>query len=74
VIAHRLSSSKVLADRKIGKYIITERIANGGSGLIFKGNHVLLNMPVAIKMLKHELAMKLSLKNSRLYSPDLFRS
>jgi CRP-like cAMP-binding protein len=58
VIAHRLSSSKVLADRKIGKYIITERIANGGSGLIFKGNHVLLNMPVAIKMLKHELAMK----------------
>jgi predicted Ser/Thr protein kinase len=57
VIAHRLSSSKVPADRKIGKYIITERIANGGSGLIFKGNHVLLNMPVAIKMLKHELAM-----------------
>jgi serine/threonine protein kinase len=58
VIAHRLSSSKVPADRKIGKYIITERIANGGSGLIFKGNHVMLNMPVAVKMLKHELAMK----------------
>src|SRR4030042_2495758 len=57
VIAHRLSGSKVLADRKIGKYIVTERIATGGSGLIFKGNHVLLNMPVAVKMLKHELAM-----------------
>ena len=57
VIAHRLSSSRVPDDRKIGRYIITERIADGGSGLIFKGNHILLNMPVAVKMLKHELAM-----------------
>ncbi len=57
VFAHQLSASIVTDDRKIGKYIITERIANGGSGLIFKGSHTLLNMPVAIKMLKHEMAM-----------------
>ena len=57
VIAHRLSSSKVTDERTIDKYVITERIANGGSGLIFKGSHTLLNIPVAIKMLKHELAM-----------------
>src|SRR4030067_2633975 len=57
VIAHRLSTSKVKDDRKIGKYMVTERIAIGGSGLVFKGSHTLLDMPVAIKMLKHEMAM-----------------
>lgn len=57
VIAHQVSTSKVSDNRKIGKYVITERIANGGSGLIFKGNHTLLNIPVAVKMLKHEMAM-----------------
>jgi CRP-like cAMP-binding protein len=57
VIARQLSTSKVMDNRKIGKYMVTERIANGGSGLIFKGSHTLLNIPVAIKMLKHEMAM-----------------
>jgi CRP-like cAMP-binding protein len=57
VIAYRLSVSRVMSDRTIGKYSVTGRIANGGSGLIFKGNHKLLNIPVAIKMLKHEMAM-----------------
>ncbi|MEW6418871.1 MAG: protein kinase [Nitrospirota bacterium] len=57
VIARRLISSKLIDDRKIGKYMITGKIAYGGSGLIFKGSHTLLDMPVAIKMLKHELAV-----------------
>ena len=57
VIARQLSTSKVMDDRKIGKYVVTERIANGGAGVIFKGNHMLLYVPVAIKMLKHEMAM-----------------
>lgn len=57
IIAHRLSTSKVIADRTIGKYIITEKIDHGGSGIVYKGVHSILNVPVAIKMLKHDMAM-----------------
>lgn len=57
IITQRLSTSKVIADRKIGKYIINEKIDHGGSGIIYKGIHSVLNMPVAVKMLKHDMAM-----------------
>jgi hypothetical protein len=57
VITKRLSTSKVIADRKIGKYTVAEIINQGAAGIIFKGTHNVLHMPVAIKMLKHELAM-----------------
>lgn len=58
VVTRRLSTSKVTAERKIGKYLITERIGVGGSSIIYKGIHSILNMPVAIKMLNHEMAME----------------
>ncbi len=57
VITKRLGSSKVVADRIIGKYIVTEIISQGGAGIIFKGTHRMLHMPVAVKMLKHDMAM-----------------
>jgi serine/threonine protein kinase len=57
IIANRLSTSKVIADRTIGKYVITEKIDHGGSGIVYKGVHCTLNIPVAIKMLKHDMAI-----------------
>ena len=57
MIARRLSTSKVIADRTIGKYVITEKIDHGGSGIVYRGVHSTLNMPVAIKMLKHDMAL-----------------
>lgn len=57
VVTRRLSTSKVTTERKIGKYLITERIGVGGSSIIYKGIHSILNMPVAIKMLNHEMAI-----------------
>lgn len=57
VITYRLSTSKISDDRKIGKYRVTEKIGQGGSSIIYRGVHEMLNMPVAIKMLKHEMAM-----------------
>jgi serine/threonine protein kinase len=57
IITQRLSNSRVIADRKIGKYIITEKIDHGGFGIIYKGIHSMLDMPVAVKMLKHDMAM-----------------
>jgi serine/threonine protein kinase len=57
LITHRLSNPKGTADRKIGKYIINEMIDLGGFGIVYKGRHENLNIPVAIKMLRHNMAM-----------------
>jgi serine/threonine protein kinase len=57
IITQRLSTAKVTAERKIGKYVITEKIGHGGSSIIYRGTHSMLNMPVAIKMLTHDMSM-----------------
>jgi eukaryotic-like serine/threonine-protein kinase len=57
IVTQRLSTSKITAEKKIGKYLITEKIGDGGSSIIYKGIHNILKLPVAIKMLKHEMAM-----------------
>ncbi len=57
IVTQRLSTSKITAEKKIGKYLITEKIGDGGSSIIYKGIHEVLKLPVAIKMLKHEMAM-----------------
>lgn len=57
IVTKRLSNSQSTEERKIGKYSITEKVDHGGSSIIYRGVHSMLNMPVAIKMLKHEMAM-----------------
>ncbi len=57
IVSERFVSSKETADRKIGKYIITDIIGRGGYSVVYRGVHSELNMPVCIKMLKHDLAM-----------------
>lgn len=57
LVTHRLSGETFTADRNIGKYVISEIIGRGGWGVVYKGIHRTLNMPVAIKMLKHDMAM-----------------
>ena len=57
LVTHRFSTEKVTANRTVGKYLINELIGRGGWSLVYKGMHTSLNMPVAIKMLKHDMAM-----------------
>ena len=57
LVTHRFSTEKVTASRTIGKYIINEVIGRGGWSIVYKGVHTGLNMPVAVKMLKHDMAM-----------------
>jgi serine/threonine protein kinase len=57
LVARRLSRESVTADRTVGKYIINEIIGLGGWGIVYRGIHKDLSMPVAIKMLKHDMAM-----------------
>lgn len=57
IVTHRLSTSKVTAWKTIGKYIIQDALGQGAWSIVYKGFHETLNLPVAIKMLKHTMAM-----------------
>ena len=57
IVAQRFSSSKITADRTIGKYTIHEVLDQGAWSIVYKGLHDVLNYPVALKMLKHTMAM-----------------
>jgi eukaryotic-like serine/threonine-protein kinase len=57
IITQRFASSKLTANRTIGKYIIHDVLGQGGWSIVYKGMHETLNFSVAIKMLKHNMAM-----------------
>lgn len=57
LLSRRLDSGKQTAKRTIGKYMIKTKLGNGAWGIVYEGVHTFLNMTVAIKMLKHQLAM-----------------
>jgi len=58
VATKRFESSSVISERKIGKYLIRQKLGMGGWSIVYSGIHSLLRMPVAIKMLKHDMAME----------------
>ena len=57
IVTDRLSSRTLMADLSVGKYLITDIIGQGGYSIVYKGIHSRLKMPVAVKMLKHDMAM-----------------
>ena len=57
LVADRLDSRRPTAYRTIGKYVTTGIIGRGAFSLVYKGKHQGLNMPVAIKMMRHDMAM-----------------
>jgi serine/threonine protein kinase len=57
VVTKRFATARFTSDRTVGKYVINEIIGRGGWSIVYKGIHKTLNMPVAIKMLKHDKAM-----------------
>lgn len=57
IATERLCSQKIMAERSIGRYIINEALAEGGWSIVYKGLHSILNLPVAVKMLKHNMAI-----------------
>jgi CRP-like cAMP-binding protein len=57
IVADRFASSRVTAERKVGKYVITDIIGRGGYSIVYKGIHARLNMSVVVKMLNHDMAM-----------------
>jgi CRP-like cAMP-binding protein len=58
LVADRFDSARPIADRTIGKYLATNILGRGGYSIVYRGVHRKLNLPVAIKMLRHDLAIK----------------
>ncbi len=57
IIADRFDSRRPTAYRTIGKYVATDIIGRGGYSIVYKGVHSALNMKVAIKMMRHNMAI-----------------
>lgn len=57
IVTERFARSALTADRTIGKYVISEVLGRGGWSVVYRGVHTSLNMPVAVKMLKHTMAI-----------------
>jgi CRP-like cAMP-binding protein len=57
IVASRFDTKRPVADRAIGKYVASDIIGRGAFSIVYGGVHTSLNMPVTIKMMKHDLAM-----------------
>jgi len=58
LLANRLATSTATSERLIGKYLLKNKIGKGGWSIVYQGVHKTLNRPVAIKMLRHDMAME----------------
>ena len=57
LVSRRLENSSTSADRQVGKYIAKHKLGAGAWTIVYQGVHGSLNKTVAIKMLKHQMAM-----------------
>ncbi|MFW6054313.1 MAG: protein kinase domain-containing protein, partial [Thermodesulfobacteriota bacterium] len=58
LVSERFNCKRPTAERIIGKYVAKEVLGSGGYSLVFKGYHQDLGLPAAIKMLRHDLALR----------------
>ncbi|MEW5772349.1 MAG: protein kinase [Thermodesulfobacteriota bacterium] len=58
LVTKRFDESPVTADRKVGKYVIKQKLGAGGWSTVYRGVHSSLPLDVAIKMMKHDMAME----------------
>lgn len=57
LVSQRLESSSHTSNRTVGKYMIKHMLGHGAWSIVYQGAHTSLNKTVAIKMLKHTMAM-----------------
>jgi eukaryotic-like serine/threonine-protein kinase len=60
ILTKRLEGASIASARTIGKYTLQEVVGTGGWAIVYRGVHSTLDLSVAIKMLKHRLAMDAS--------------
>jgi CRP-like cAMP-binding protein len=58
LVAERFDSKRPTADRTIGTYVATRIIGRGGYSIVYEGTDTVTRKRVAIKMLRHHLALQ----------------
>lgn len=58
LVAERFDSKRPTAERTIGPYLATDIVGRGGYSIVYQGVHTGTNQVVAIKMLRHHLALQ----------------
>jgi serine/threonine protein kinase len=58
LVTQRFSTERLTAQRTVGKYLINAIVGRGGWSVVYRGTHTALGLPVAVKMLKHTMAME----------------
>lgn len=64
IVARQFDSKRPVADREIGKYVATHIIGRGAYSIVYKAVHKALSMPVAIKMMRHNMVIDSSFLSS----------
>ncbi len=57
IVADRFDSKRPSSHRTIGNYLATDIIGRGGYAIVYKGEDLFADRPVAIKMMRHNLVM-----------------
>lgn len=57
IVNSLFDSNRPIADRVIGKYVINRIIGRGSHSIVYIGEHSILKMPVAIKMMRHNMVV-----------------
>jgi len=57
LVADRFDSRRPTAYRRIGKYVANDIIGRGAFSIVYSGIHEVLSLPVAIKMMRHDMAL-----------------
>jgi serine/threonine protein phosphatase PrpC/CRP-like cAMP-binding protein len=57
IVADRFDSRRPTSERRIGRYVATDIIGRGGYSIVYRGIDSESGNPVAIKMLRHHMAM-----------------
>lgn len=58
VLIKRFSRALLRRDLSIGKYFVRNALAQGSSSVVYEGTHATLGTRVAVKMLRHDVAME----------------
>lgn len=58
LVCDRLESEGMTADLAIGKYTIDHKLGEGAWAVVYRGHHRTLGRHVAIKLLKHQIAIE----------------
>ena len=58
LLTDRFASTQHSEKKKIGKFIITDKVAEGHHSIVYKGAYRSSSLPVTIKMLKHSVTIE----------------